>query len=177
MLKTKRQRAEEEEMIKAKAILLIKQQQACVNSEFYCFHCSESISSRAEHHQHHKECKPDWNFECSQRGTFESSPEKLSDHKRDVCGYGKWQAARLEKKKKNAAVNSDLVQVIIRYRFIDNRFRVLAFTDDLKRIAAYKAVEFVESSMVIGLDTGSTAKHAVDRIGELLNLGKLTNIV
>ncbi|KAM7270834.1 hypothetical protein ACFE04_030048 [Oxalis oulophora] len=49
--------------------------------------------------------------------------------------------------------------------------------DDLKRIAAYKAVEFVESGMVIGLGTGSTAKHVVDRIGELLNLGKLTNIV
>ncbi|KAM7271464.1 hypothetical protein ACFE04_030678 [Oxalis oulophora] len=49
--------------------------------------------------------------------------------------------------------------------------------DDLKRIAAYKAVEYVESGMVIGLGTGSTAKHAVDRIGELLNLGKLTNIV
>ncbi|XP_010554429.1 PREDICTED: probable ribose-5-phosphate isomerase 2 [Tarenaya hassleriana] len=49
--------------------------------------------------------------------------------------------------------------------------------DELKRIAAYKAVEFVESGMVIGLGTGSTAKHAVDRIGELLRQGKLENIV
>ena len=31
--------------------------------------------------------------------------------------------------------------------------------------------------MVLGLGTGSTAKHAVDRIGELLKLGKLKNIV
>ncbi|KAG7563189.1 Ribose 5-phosphate isomerase type A [Arabidopsis suecica] len=49
--------------------------------------------------------------------------------------------------------------------------------DELKRIAAYKAVEFVESGMVLGLGTGSTAKHAVDRIGELLRQGKLENIV
>ena len=49
--------------------------------------------------------------------------------------------------------------------------------DELKKIAAYKAVEYVESDMVIGLGTGSTAKHAVDRIGELLRQGKLKNIV
>ncbi|KAK9682491.1 hypothetical protein RND81_10G077300 [Saponaria officinalis] len=49
--------------------------------------------------------------------------------------------------------------------------------DELKKIAAYKAVEYVESGMVIGLGTGSTAKHAVARIGELLRLGKLTNII
>lgn len=49
--------------------------------------------------------------------------------------------------------------------------------DELKKIAAYKAVEYVESNMVIGLGTGSTAKHAVDRIAELLNQGKLHNII
>uniref|UniRef100_M4E7Y6 ribose-5-phosphate isomerase n=1 Tax=Brassica campestris TaxID=3711 RepID=M4E7Y6_BRACM len=49
--------------------------------------------------------------------------------------------------------------------------------DELKRIAAYKAVDFVKSNMVLGLGTGSTAKHAVDRIGELLRQGKLENIV
>ncbi|KAK8714917.1 hypothetical protein V6N13_042262 [Hibiscus sabdariffa] len=54
---------------------------------------------------------------------------------------------------------------------------VILSQDDLKKIAAYKAVEFVESGMVLGLGTGSTAKHAVDRIGELLRQGKLTNIV
>ncbi|GLT60860.1 hypothetical protein SLA2020_336050 [Shorea laevis] len=31
--------------------------------------------------------------------------------------------------------------------------------------------------MVLGLDTGSTAKHAMDRIGELLRQGKIHNIV
>lgn len=54
---------------------------------------------------------------------------------------------------------------------------VLLTQDELKKIAAYKAVEFVESGMVLGLGTGSTACHAVDRIGELLRQGKLTNIV
>ncbi|GMI67646.1 ribose-5-phosphate isomerase 2 [Hibiscus trionum] len=54
---------------------------------------------------------------------------------------------------------------------------VVLSQDDLKKIAAYKAVEFIESGMVLGLGTGSTAKHTVDRIGELLRQGKLTNIV
>ncbi|KAH6765320.1 Ribose 5-phosphate isomerase [Perilla frutescens var. frutescens] len=49
--------------------------------------------------------------------------------------------------------------------------------DDLKKIAAYKAVEHVRSGMVVGLGTGSTAKHAVDRIAQLLRQGKLKNIV
>ncbi|KAG2301758.1 hypothetical protein Bca52824_030409 [Brassica carinata] len=49
--------------------------------------------------------------------------------------------------------------------------------EDLKRIAAYKAVDFVESGMVLGLGTGSTARHAVARIGELLRQGKLSDIV
>ncbi|KAH6763083.1 ribose-5-phosphate isomerase 2 [Perilla frutescens var. hirtella] len=49
--------------------------------------------------------------------------------------------------------------------------------DDLKKIAAYKAVEHVRSGMVLGLGTGSTAKHAVDRIAELMKQGKLNDIV
>ncbi|KAL9317215.1 hypothetical protein ACSQ67_013734 [Phaseolus vulgaris] len=54
---------------------------------------------------------------------------------------------------------------------------VIFTQDDLKKIAAYKAVEYVESGMVLGLGTGSTAKHAVERIGELLRQGKLKDIV
>ncbi|KAJ4949838.1 hypothetical protein NE237_014316 [Protea cynaroides] len=49
--------------------------------------------------------------------------------------------------------------------------------EELKRIAAFKAVEFVKSGMVLGLGTGSTAKFAVERIGELLQQGKLKNVV
>ncbi|KAL4381905.1 putative ribose-5-phosphate isomerase [Arachis hypogaea] len=49
--------------------------------------------------------------------------------------------------------------------------------DNLKKITAYKAVEYVEFGMVLGLGTGSTAKHAVDRVGELLRQGKLKDII
>lgn len=49
--------------------------------------------------------------------------------------------------------------------------------DDLKRISAYKAVENVRSGMVVGLGTGSTAKHAVERIAQLLQQGKLKDII
>ncbi|CAN1130342.1 Probable ribose-5-phosphate isomerase 2 [Linum perenne] len=49
--------------------------------------------------------------------------------------------------------------------------------DDLKKIAAYRAEKLVQSGMVVGLGTGSTAKHVVDRIGELLRQGILTDII
>ncbi|CAN1324269.1 Probable ribose-5-phosphate isomerase 2 [Linum perenne] len=49
--------------------------------------------------------------------------------------------------------------------------------DDLKKIAACRAEELVQSGMVVGLGTGSTAKHVVDRIGELLHQGILTDII
>ncbi|KAI3908444.1 hypothetical protein MKW92_005510 [Papaver armeniacum] len=49
--------------------------------------------------------------------------------------------------------------------------------DDLKKIAADKAVEYVRSGMVLGLGTGSTAAFVVSKIGELLKSGELTDIV
>lgn len=49
--------------------------------------------------------------------------------------------------------------------------------DELKKQAAWKAVEYVKSGMVVGLGTGSTAAFAVDRIGELLKSGELKDIV
>ncbi|CAM0905493.1 unnamed protein product [Alopecurus aequalis] len=49
--------------------------------------------------------------------------------------------------------------------------------DDLKRLAAVRAVEQVESGMVLGLGTGSTAAFAVAEIGALLANGKLSGIV
>ncbi|WP_420629022.1 ribose-5-phosphate isomerase RpiA [Candidatus Leptofilum sp.] len=48
---------------------------------------------------------------------------------------------------------------------------------ELKRQAAEKAVEFVQSGMVVGLGTGSTAVHAVRAVGRLLKSGELQNIV
>lgn len=46
-----------------------------------------------------------------------------------------------------------------------------------KRQAAERAVELVQSGMVVGLGTGSTARFAVRRIGELLAAGTLTDLV
>jgi ribose 5-phosphate isomerase A len=47
----------------------------------------------------------------------------------------------------------------------------------LKQEAAEYAVQFVESGMVVGLGTGSTAIFATRRIAELLKAGTLKNIV
>ena len=47
----------------------------------------------------------------------------------------------------------------------------------LKQKTAFRAVEKVRSGMVVGLGTGSTAKFAVERIGELLTHGALKDIV
>ena len=50
--------------------------------------------------------------------------------------------------------------------------------DELKKMVGYKAVDdYVKSGMVIGLGTGSTAAFAVERVGQLLKEGKLTDIV
>ncbi|KAL4532960.1 hypothetical protein Ndes2526A_g08421 [Nannochloris sp. 'desiccata'] len=49
--------------------------------------------------------------------------------------------------------------------------------DELKKQAAWKAVEYVKSGMVVGLGTGSTAAFAVDRIGDLLASGELKDII
>ena len=47
----------------------------------------------------------------------------------------------------------------------------------LKRRAAERAVEFVESGMVVGLGHGSTAALAVRRIAQLLHEGRLQDIL
>ncbi|MFN8179169.1 MAG: ribose-5-phosphate isomerase RpiA [bacterium] len=43
--------------------------------------------------------------------------------------------------------------------------------DELKRAVGRRAAELVRSGMVVGLGTGSTAKHFVDRLGERLAEG------
>jgi len=48
---------------------------------------------------------------------------------------------------------------------------------ELKRRAAWRAVEFVESGMIVGLGHGSTAAFAVERIAESLRAGALKGIV
>ena len=49
--------------------------------------------------------------------------------------------------------------------------------DDLKRMAAEQAVEFVRSGMALGLGSGSTALLAIRRLGELLRQGQVRDIV
>jgi ribose 5-phosphate isomerase A len=46
-----------------------------------------------------------------------------------------------------------------------------------KQVAAERAVEWVESGMVVGLGAGSTAECAVRRIAELLREGRLRDLV
>ena len=53
----------------------------------------------------------------------------------------------------------------------------MADVQELKRQAAEAAVEYVESGMVVGLGTGSTAVFAVRKLGQLLANGRLSNIV
>ena len=53
----------------------------------------------------------------------------------------------------------------------------MASQDELKQQAAIHAVELVESGMVVGLGSGSTANFATQRIAERINSGGLKNIV
>jgi hypothetical protein len=43
--------------------------------------------------------------------------------------------------------------------------------------AAWKAVDYIKSGMVVGLGTGSTAAFAVERLGALLKSGELKDVV
>ncbi len=53
----------------------------------------------------------------------------------------------------------------------------MATQDELKQQAAFQAVEWVESGMVVGLGSGSTANFAVQHIAERIKSGGLKNIV
>lgn len=48
---------------------------------------------------------------------------------------------------------------------------------NLKQLAAARAVEAIQNGMVLGLGTGSTARYAVELIGERLRDGRLSRIV
>ena len=50
-------------------------------------------------------------------------------------------------------------------------------TDQLKQQAAWRAVEFIENGMVVGLGAGSTAAFAIERIADLLRDGHLRDLV
>ncbi len=51
-----------------------------------------------------------------------------------------------------------------------------ADVDLLKRRAAERAVELVESGMIVGLGSGSTAKHALERLAEFIQTGRLRDV-
>jgi len=53
----------------------------------------------------------------------------------------------------------------------------LGIHDELKKMAANHAVELIDSDMVIGLGTGSTAYFAIKRIAEKVQAGELRNIL
>jgi len=43
--------------------------------------------------------------------------------------------------------------------------------EELKRIAAHRAVEYARDGMVVGLGTGSTTRYAVEKLGEMVKEG------
>lgn len=53
----------------------------------------------------------------------------------------------------------------------------MARQDELKQQAAAAAVDRLESGMVVGLGTGSTARFALERLSELIRSGRLEGIV
>lgn len=52
----------------------------------------------------------------------------------------------------------------------------MADLEALKKVAALKALDHVKSGMLVGLGTGSTAKHFIAGLGEELAKGELKNI-
>lgn len=54
--------------------------------------------------------------------------------------------------------------------------KVMSPTDEMKRAAGVAAARRVQSGMVVGLGTGSTAIHAVAHLGERLKTGELRGI-
>ncbi|KAK1682507.1 hypothetical protein QYE76_043355 [Lolium multiflorum] len=61
-------------------------------------------------------------------------------------------------------------------RTLDAASPPTASQEDLKRVAAHRAVAMVGSNMTLGLGTGSTAAHALDRLGDLLRSGALRGV-
>jgi ribose 5-phosphate isomerase A len=53
----------------------------------------------------------------------------------------------------------------------------MATQSELKQKAAYRAVEFVGSDMLVGLGTGSTTRFAVERLAERIKAEGLKNVV
>ena len=51
------------------------------------------------------------------------------------------------------------------------------YLDDLRKLAAQKALEDVKSGMLLGLGTGRTPAHFINYLGEALQNGELADVV
>jgi ribose 5-phosphate isomerase A len=49
--------------------------------------------------------------------------------------------------------------------------------DELKRAVGYRAADFIENGMVVGLGTGSTVRHLLEAIAERRGAGELTEFI
>lgn len=57
------------------------------------------------------------------------------------------------------------------YNTVETKELIWEVVMDQKKMAGYKAAEYVKDGMVVGLGTGSTAKHMVDAVGEMVKNG------
>lgn len=57
------------------------------------------------------------------------------------------------------------------YSFAITRFGELLEQEEMKKLAAEKAVKYVKDGMIVGLGTGSTTEYALKKLGELIKDG------
>jgi len=95
-----------------------------------------------------------------------AQPIRPSDVKMPMAGAAVAEASVVEAKMSEGPVAAG------------TRVRRLSAADSLKREAGYRAVdEHVRSGMAVGLGTGSTAAFAVERLGQKLASGELTDVI
>ena len=57
------------------------------------------------------------------------------------------------------------------YSFSITRFGDFLEQEEMKKLAAEKAVEYIEDGMIVGLGTGSTVEYALIKLGEMVKKG------
>lgn len=57
------------------------------------------------------------------------------------------------------------------YSFSITRFGDFLEQEEMKKLAAEKAVEYIEDGMIVGLGTGSTVEYALKKLGEMVKEG------
>ena len=100
--------------------------------------------------------------------SLESSIPKVPDA---YVLEGSWQVLKTW-----AAICLDTIAILLVSAVVAPR--AMASQDELKQMTGYKSVDdHVESGMVVGLGTGSTAYFAVERLGQKLKSGELKDII